>query len=83
MGTEMDDDRDMSEVHYASLRPDPFSKRRSFTSAILATALFRCWHILLFFGAWSTAICLISNYLVNLGIQSTLLTVCVYYPFTR
>ncbi|KZV75513.1 UPF0187-domain-containing protein [Peniophora sp. CONT] len=71
----MDDDQE-NEVHQAaSFRPDPFSKRRSFASAILATALFRCWHILLFFGAWSTAICLISNYLVNLGIQSTLLTV--------
>ncbi|VDB99760.1 unnamed protein product [Peniophora sp. CBMAI 1063] len=72
----MDDDREINEAHHgAHLRPDPFAKKRSFTSAILATAVFRCWHILLFFGAWSTAICLISNYLVDLGIQSTLLTV--------
>ena len=74
----MDDEREINEVHYTHLRPDPFSKKRSFASAILATAVFRCWHILLFFGAWSTAICLISNYLVDLGIQSTLLTVYVY-----
>ncbi|KZV77661.1 UPF0187-domain-containing protein [Peniophora sp. CONT] len=47
----------------------------SFVNAFVTTAFFRCWHILLFFGAWSTAICLISNYLVDLGIQSTLLTV--------
>ncbi|VDB84468.1 unnamed protein product [Peniophora sp. CBMAI 1063] len=47
----------------------------AFLNAFVTTALFRCWHILLFFGAWSTAISLISNYLVDLGIQNTLLTV--------
>jgi len=59
--------------------PDPFSRDRAFAktfwSAILATALFRCWHILLFFAAWSTAICVISDTTQSLGIAPTLLTV--------
>lgn len=59
--------------------PDPFSQERAFgptlLHAILATALFRCWHLLLFFGAWSTAICVISHTTKDLGIASTLLTV--------
>ena len=61
--------------------PDPFSHERAFGPtlwhAILATALFRCWHLLLFFGAWSTAICVISHTTKDLGIASTLLTVFV------
>lgn len=65
--------------------PDPFRHDRSFTStfwnAILATALFRCWHILIFFGAWSTAISVISHNVKNLGIASTLLTVFVTMLF--
>ncbi|KAF9230804.1 Bestrophin, RFP-TM, chloride channel-domain-containing protein [Melanogaster broomeanus] len=48
---------------------------RPFLNAVLATALFRCWSILIFFGAWSTAICLISHNVHSLAIQSTLLTV--------
>ncbi|KAF8266251.1 Bestrophin, RFP-TM, chloride channel-domain-containing protein [Lactarius quietus] len=63
----------------ASVFPDPFSHERAFGSnfwhAILATALFRCWHLLLFFAAWSTAICVISDTTKDLGIASTLLTV--------
>jgi len=59
--------------------PDPFRHDKSFTStfwnAILATALFRCWHLLIFFGVWSTAISVISHNVKNLGIASTLLTV--------
>lgn len=66
--------------HYLGLgSPDPFQRPRRFWptlfNAILATALFRCWHILIFFAAWSTAICVISHNVHNLGIQSTLLTV--------
>jgi putative membrane protein len=61
--------------------PDPFSQERAFGPtfwhAILATAFFRCWHLLLFFGAWSTAISVISHTTKNLGIASTLLTVFV------
>ncbi|KAH9006463.1 UPF0187-domain-containing protein [Lactarius hatsudake] len=59
--------------------PDPFSRERgfgpTFWHAVLATALFRCWHLLLFFGGWSTAICVISHTTKDLGIASTLLTV--------
>ncbi|KAG1835830.1 Bestrophin, RFP-TM, chloride channel-domain-containing protein [Suillus subalutaceus] len=47
----------------------------SFGHALLATALFRCWHILIFFGAWSTAICVISHNVHSLALQPTLITV--------
>jgi putative membrane protein len=61
--------------------PDPFSHERAFGPtfwhAVLATALFRCWHLLVFFAAWSTAICVISETTKDLGIASTLLTVFV------
>jgi len=53
----------------------PRSAWSSFVQATLATALFRCWHILIFFGAWSTAICLISYNVHNLALQPTLITV--------
>ncbi|TFY78535.1 hypothetical protein EWM64_g5474, partial [Hericium alpestre] len=48
------------ETHFVhNLRtPDPFAPQRrlwpTLVNALLATALFRCWHILLFFAAWST-----------------------------
>ncbi|EIN05576.1 UPF0187-domain-containing protein [Punctularia strigosozonata HHB-11173 SS5] len=58
---------------------DPFGKKQgtlaSFTHAVLATALFRCWHILLFFTVWATAIYLINREVHTIVIQSTLLTV--------
>ncbi|KAG8953192.1 hypothetical protein FRC03_011889, partial [Tulasnella sp. 419] len=58
---------------------DPFSQQGHFwtglMNALLATALFRCWHIILFFTAWAAAICLISDLVRDLGIQSTLITV--------
>jgi ion channel-forming bestrophin family protein len=61
--------------------PDPFVHDRTtglhFWHAVLATALFRCWHILIFFAAWSTAICVISGKVHSLGIANTLLTVSV------
>lgn len=47
----------------------------SFGHALLATALFRCWHILIFFGGWSTAICVISHNVHSLALQPTLITV--------
>ena len=61
---------------------DPFTGRgrgfwSSLISALLATALFRCWHILLFFTGWATMITLISKYVHTLAIGSTLLTVLV------
>ncbi|KAG1781157.1 Bestrophin, RFP-TM, chloride channel-domain-containing protein [Suillus placidus] len=46
-----------------------------FGHALLATALFRCWNILIFFGAWSTAICVISHNVHSLALQPTLITV--------
>jgi len=59
--------------------PDPFARERSLSStfyhAVLATALFRCWHILIFFAAWSTVISVISHTTKDLGVSSTLLTV--------
>jgi ion channel-forming bestrophin family protein len=61
--------------------PDPFAHERAFGPtffhALLATALFRCWYMLVLVGAWSTAICVISANIKNLGISSSLLTVSV------
>jgi hypothetical protein len=61
--------------------PDPFAHERgpfsTFWHAVLATALFRCWHIILFFAAWSTAISVINHTTMRLGIPNTLLTVFV------
>jgi ion channel-forming bestrophin family protein len=58
---------------------DPFTSNKpllsSFTNALLATAFFRCWHILFFFAAWSTTVCLVNHYAHRLVIQPTLLTV--------
>ena len=66
-------------IHVDFPSVDPFGPRKklipSLAEALLATALFRCWHILIFFAGWSTAICVISSKVYNLGIQSTLLTV--------
>ena len=50
---------------------------KSFVNAILATAIFRCWHILIFFTAWAAAISVISSKGYKVAVQSTLLTVCV------
>ncbi|KAF8066963.1 Bestrophin, RFP-TM, chloride channel-domain-containing protein [Lyophyllum atratum] len=59
--------------------PDPFAPRHrpgsSFFNALLATALFRCWHILLFFAAWATLISVLNAQGHKLFIQPTLLTV--------
>jgi len=44
-------------------------------TALLATALFRCWHILLFFGGWSTLISVLNSQGHKLFMQQTLLTV--------
>ncbi|RDX54419.1 UPF0187-domain-containing protein [Lentinus brumalis] len=60
---------------------DPFSPNRKggnvarFMSAVLATAVFRCWPLLVFFSAWATAISVISHSGHSLAIQPTLLTV--------
>ncbi|KAF9456292.1 Bestrophin, RFP-TM, chloride channel-domain-containing protein [Collybia nuda] len=59
--------------------PDPFAPRQrpgaSFLNALAATALFRCWHILLFFAGWSTLISVLNHQGHKLFIQPTLLTV--------
>ncbi|KAF8628929.1 hypothetical protein AX15_003647 [Amanita polypyramis BW_CC] len=59
--------------------PDPFAPRQkpgaSFVNAILATALFRCWHILLLIAAWSTMITVLNREGYHARFQSTLLTV--------
>ncbi|KAJ7474700.1 Bestrophin, RFP-TM, chloride channel-domain-containing protein [Mycena latifolia] len=59
--------------------PDPFAPRRrpgaSFFNALLATALFRCWHILLFFAAWATTITILDHNKFHVRLASTLLTV--------
>ncbi|KAK0217115.1 Bestrophin, RFP-TM, chloride channel-domain-containing protein [Armillaria fumosa] len=59
--------------------PDPFAPRQSprgtFVSAVLATALFRCWHILIFFSAWGTLITILNHQGHELYFASTLLTV--------
>src|SRR5258707_3027298 len=72
----------MASAANAPYSPDPFKHGRPFSStfwnAILATALFRCWHILIFFGAWSTVISVISSTIKDLGIASTLLTTLMY-----
>lgn len=44
-------------------------------TATLATAFFRCWHILLFYTCWATAITLINEKVTSLTMQTTLLTV--------
>ncbi|KAG8905446.1 hypothetical protein FRB99_008943 [Tulasnella sp. 403] len=46
-----------------------------FLNAVLATALFRCWHLALLFTLWATAISLISDKVRPLTVQPTLLTV--------
>ncbi|KIO32652.1 hypothetical protein M407DRAFT_66439, partial [Tulasnella calospora MUT 4182] len=57
---------------------DPFSNKSgisSLFSAILATTLFRCWHIILFFSGWATMVALISDKVRVLSLPSTLITV--------
>ncbi|KAF9044355.1 Bestrophin, RFP-TM, chloride channel-domain-containing protein [Panaeolus papilionaceus] len=59
--------------------PDPFAPRQrpgaSFVNALLATALFRCWHLLVFFGAWSTLITVLNEQGHKLRVSNILLTV--------
>ncbi|KAF9017082.1 UPF0187-domain-containing protein [Hymenopellis radicata] len=59
--------------------PDPFAPRQnpghSFFSALLATALFRCWHIIILFSAWGTLISVLNHHGHKLTFQPTLLTV--------
>ncbi|KAG6333100.1 hypothetical protein ID866_5991 [Astraeus odoratus] len=76
-----DDTRSQADTYRTTKHPiDTFeiqapSQGASFIHAILATAIFRCWHILLFFGAWSTMVCLIAQHNANITLQPTLITV--------
>ncbi|KAH9919467.1 UPF0187-domain-containing protein [Epithele typhae] len=60
---------------------DPFAPKHGgaisrFLSAALATAVFRCWPLLLFYTAWATAISVINHAgIAKLSFQPTLLTV--------
>ncbi|KAG8984482.1 hypothetical protein FRB94_009970 [Tulasnella sp. JGI-2019a] len=58
---------------------DPFTQSSGLSSgllnAIFATALFRCWHLILFFTGWATMVVLVSEHVHNLSFASTLLTV--------
>ncbi|KAL5521112.1 hypothetical protein ACEPAG_9034 [Sanghuangporus baumii] len=47
----------------------------TFFNAILATALFRCWHILVFYLGWATMVTLLNEKVTRLTFQPTLLTV--------
>ncbi|KAF5339585.1 hypothetical protein D9611_011411 [Ephemerocybe angulata] len=59
--------------------PDPFAPRKrprfSFIDALLATALFQCWHILVFFTGWSAAVTALNHRGKNITLEPTLLTV--------
>ncbi|KAJ7769189.1 UPF0187-domain-containing protein [Mycena maculata] len=59
--------------------PDAFAPRRrpgsSFIHALLATALFRCWHLLLFFAGWATMLTVLDHHKFKVRIGVTLLTV--------
>ncbi|KAF9497039.1 UPF0187-domain-containing protein [Pleurotus eryngii] len=47
----------------------------SVVNALLATAVCRCWHILLFYGAWATMVTLLGHNGHDIIVQPTLLTV--------
>ncbi|KAF8880641.1 UPF0187-domain-containing protein [Infundibulicybe gibba] len=68
-----------SHSHRGFRVPDPFAPRSkpaaSILHTVLATALFRCWHILVFFSAWSVLITVLNKQGHPLIIQPTLLTV--------
>ncbi len=49
----------------------------SFVNALLATALLRCWHILLFYGFWATAVTVVSHNWYDLSIKPIMLTAYV------
>ncbi|KAL4268337.1 Voltage-dependent anion channel-forming protein YneE/VCCN1/2-like protein, partial [Pleurotus pulmonarius] len=59
--------------------PDPFAPREqpaaSIVNAFLATAFYRCWHILLFYGAWATMVTVLGHTGHDIIVQPTLLTV--------
>uniref|UniRef100_D8QJA6 Uncharacterized protein n=1 Tax=Schizophyllum commune (strain H4-8 / FGSC 9210) TaxID=578458 RepID=D8QJA6_SCHCM len=77
--TSLDLKRTDTLMHRGFSMADPVAARRrpgaSFVNAVLATALFRCWHILIFFAAWATLITVLNHNGYGIWIESTLLTV--------
>ena len=70
--------------HFDAYNVDPFGSPTRFIpslfKAILATAFFRCWHILLFFTAWATFVTIFNEQKLGgpnfqLSFANTLLTV--------
>ena len=57
----------------------PYSTRTHFlpslTNAILATAMFRCWHLILFFSGWAACVALVCRFAHDISFQSTLLNI--------
>ncbi|KAG9015705.1 hypothetical protein FRB90_004370 [Tulasnella sp. 427] len=61
-----------------STNVDPFSQTTgisSFFKALMATTLFRCWHIIALFALWATIVSVISDKVKVLSLPSTLITV--------
>jgi putative membrane protein len=80
----MPNDSDQVDITREAVPRDPFellpaSQWSTFVNALLATALFRCWHILIFFVMWSTMVCVVSSHVHSLAIQPTLITVYVVF----
>ncbi|KZP32154.1 UPF0187-domain-containing protein [Athelia psychrophila] len=76
----VESDADSQRTATASRFPDPFAPKpqdwwKNAINALLATALFRCWHILLFYAAWATVVSVINHRHHAFTMQSTLLTV--------
>ncbi|KAG8995487.1 hypothetical protein FRB94_009136 [Tulasnella sp. JGI-2019a] len=61
--------------HINNTEIDPFGGHFSLLNAILATALFRCWHLIVFFTGWATMVVLINVHVHSLTFASTLLTI--------
>ncbi|KAF7327759.1 hypothetical protein MKEN_00355500 [Mycena kentingensis (nom. inval.)] len=65
--------------HGFAAAPDATASRRrpgaSFVHALLATALFRCWHILVLYAGWATLITVLDYHHYKVRIPNTLLTV--------
>ena len=53
----------------------PFRLASAIWNSLVATALFRCWHILVFYIAWATAVVLINKFVTSFQFQPTILTV--------
>lgn len=61
---------------YSILRHRPHKSIKYFVDAFLATALFRIWPTLVFFGGWSTMICLVNlKTSTSLSFPNTMITV--------